>query len=79
MTVREHKEKNKHLREGIEEDEFVAMRHERDASLGAPRLLHQSLQNNIRAGHLPKPTKEHGDRLFHIPVRVTGGGGVGEW
>lgn len=79
MTVREHKEKNKHLREGIDEDEFVVTRNERDASLAAPRLLHQSLQTNIRAGHLPKPTKEYGDRLFHIPLRVKGGGGVDEW
>ncbi|KAM7182765.1 beta-lactamase-like protein [Rhypophila sp. PSN 637] len=79
MTVAEHREKNKHLREGIQEDAFVAMRNERDASLGAPRLLHQSLQTNIRAGHLPRPTEKHGDRLFHVPVKVKGGGGVGEW
>ncbi|PSN67561.1 putative metallo-beta-lactamase domain protein [Corynespora cassiicola Philippines] len=56
MTVKEHGEQNKHLKSGISEEEFVKLRHERDAALAAPRLLHQSLQINIRAGRLPEPT-----------------------
>ncbi|KAH7349068.1 putative metallo-beta-lactamase domain protein [Pyrenochaeta sp. MPI-SDFR-AT-0127] len=71
MTVKEHKEQNKHLRSGITEDEFVTLRRERDAALGAPRLLHQSLQINIRAGRLPDPT-EAGHRLLHVPLKPQG-------
>lgn len=74
MTVGEHKKINKHLKSGISEKEFVSFREERDASLAAPRLLHQSLQMNIRAGRLPRPT-ELGLRLLHLPLRM---GGV-EW
>jgi hypothetical protein len=72
MTVKEHKEKNKHLKQDITEEEFLALRRERDASLASPRLLHQSLQINIRAGHLPEPT-EAGQRLLHIPLKLEGG------
>ncbi|KAF2265438.1 Metallo-hydrolase/oxidoreductase [Lojkania enalia] len=71
MTVKEHKEQNKHLKDGVTEEEFVALRKERDAMLGEPRLLHQSLQINIRGGHLPEPT-EVGHRLLHLPLKVQG-------
>jgi glyoxylase-like metal-dependent hydrolase (beta-lactamase superfamily II) len=70
-TVGDHKAQNKHLRDEISEDEFVAMRNERDASLAAPRLLHQSLQTNIRAGRLPEPTAM-GDQMVHVPLKVKG-------
>ncbi|KAF2752093.1 Metallo-hydrolase/oxidoreductase [Sporormia fimetaria CBS 119925] len=69
MTVKEHKEQNKHIKEGTTKDDFVTMRTERDASLKAPRLLHQSLQINIRAGHLPQPN-EAGTRLLHTPLKL---------
>ncbi|ETI24238.1 hypothetical protein G647_03607 [Cladophialophora carrionii CBS 160.54] len=71
MTVRQHKQRNKHLREGVTEQEFVALRDERDAKLGEPRLLHQSLQMNIRAGRLPKPTTS-GPAMLHLPLKVRG-------
>ncbi|KAK0717442.1 beta-lactamase-like protein [Lasiosphaeria miniovina] len=71
MSVQDHRTQNKHLRDGISEDEFVAMRKKRDASLGAPRLLHQSLQMNIRAGNPPKPTA-YGDRLLQLPMNFRG-------
>ena len=35
---------------GVSEDEFVAMRTKRDATLAAPLLLLPSIQVNIRAG-----------------------------
>ncbi|RYN46041.1 hypothetical protein AA0119_g12617 [Alternaria tenuissima] len=71
MTVRDHKEKNKHLANDAEEDDFLTLRKERDASLAAPKLLHPSLQINIRAGRLPQPTS--GDqRLMHLPIRISG-------
>ena len=71
LTVKEHREQNKHLKDGITEDEFIALRQQRDASLGAPRLLHQSLQINIRGGHLPK-SNEAGHRLLHLPLKAPG-------
>jgi hypothetical protein len=68
-TVADQKQANKHLRTGTTEADFVKWRTERDASLGEPRLLHQALQFNIRAGRLPAATKG-GDRLLHLPLRV---------
>jgi len=71
MTVAEQNRANKHLRQGVTQEEFVALREERDASLAAPRLIHQALQFNIRAGQLPKPSPA-GDRFLHVPVKVQG-------
>ncbi|GAA5851814.1 hypothetical protein JCM8547_000065 [Rhodosporidiobolus lusitaniae] len=53
-TVAEQRELNKHLKEGVKEEEYVRMREERDRELSEPRLLHQSLQVNIRGGRLPR-------------------------
>ncbi|CAG8948102.1 unnamed protein product [Penicillium salamii] len=69
LSVQDHRELNKHLKDGVNEDMFVALRQERDAGLAAPRLLHQSLQINIRAGRLPAPT-EAGQRLLHVPLKI---------
>jgi glyoxylase-like metal-dependent hydrolase (beta-lactamase superfamily II) len=69
-TVKEQREENKHVKEGTTEEEFVKFRLERDAVLGEPRLLHQSLQFNIRAGKLPEAT-ESGDRFLRIPVKAS--------
>ncbi len=46
---------NVHIHAGVSEDEYVAMRHKRDATLDAPKLLYPSIQVNIRAGRLPPP------------------------
>ncbi|KAJ5459223.1 hypothetical protein N7530_011167 [Penicillium desertorum] len=70
MSVQDHKKLNKHFKDGINEEEFVALRKERDAGLAEPKLLHQSLQINIRAGRLPSPTK-FGQRLLHLPLKLT--------
>ena len=48
-----------HLRVGIEEQEFVRLRRERDASLAVPALLLPAIQVNIHAGELP-PTADNG-------------------
>ncbi|KAJ9604742.1 hypothetical protein H2200_010856 [Cladophialophora chaetospira] len=71
MTVRQHKQQNKHLKEGVSEREFVALRDERDAKLGEPRLLHQSLQMNIRAGRIPKSASS-GPAMLHLPLKGKG-------
>ena len=68
-SVGEHRANNKHIRDGISEGEFVEMRSERDKHLAAPRLVHESLQVNIRAGHLPK-VDEAGMRTFKLPIKV---------
>ena len=52
-TVAEQKASNIHVHDGITEDDFVAMREARDATLGMPRLIYPSLQTNMRAGHFP--------------------------
>ncbi|KAE8548921.1 hypothetical protein EYB25_009304 [Talaromyces marneffei] len=71
VSVRDHKQKNAHIKDGITEQDFVALRTERDAKLAAPRLLHQSLQMNIRAGRLPKTTDER-FRMLHLPLKLNG-------
>lgn len=66
-TVAEERAHNIHVRDGISEDEFVAMREARDKTLAVPRLILPSLQVNIRAGHLPEPDAS-GKRFFKLPV-----------
>jgi glyoxylase-like metal-dependent hydrolase (beta-lactamase superfamily II) len=48
-TVREERERNVHVHDGVGEDAFVALRTARDATLSAPTLLLPSIQVNIRA------------------------------
>jgi hypothetical protein len=57
------------VKEGVTEDDFVAMRSKRDATLSAPRLLLPSIQVNIRAGKFP-PRAANGVRYLLIPVKV---------
>jgi len=71
-TAKEQREKNVHVREGVTEDEFVAMRSKRDATLSAPRLLLPSIQVNIRAGKFP-PKAANGVSYLLIPVTLKGG------
>jgi glyoxylase-like metal-dependent hydrolase (beta-lactamase superfamily II) len=66
-TVQEQRDKNVHVKDGVAEDEFVAMRTARDAKLAAPRLLLPSIQINIRAGNFP-PAEANGVRYLTIPV-----------
>ena len=66
-TVGEQKALNVHIGDGRPLDEFVAMRTQRDAKLGMPRLILPSLQTNMRAGHLPAP-EANGQRYFKVPI-----------
>ncbi|WBT38007.1 MBL fold metallo-hydrolase [Hyphomicrobium sp. DMF-1] len=66
-SVAEQRAHNIHVRDGISEDEFVAMRAARDATLAMPRLIIPSIQVNIRAGQLPEPD-ESGKRFLKVPV-----------
>ncbi|PVH78105.1 Metallo-hydrolase/oxidoreductase [Cadophora sp. DSE1049] len=73
MTVQDHRKQNKHLSDSVTEEDFVNLRKERDATLGEPRLLHQSLQINIRGGRPPKPTAL-GHSFLHLPMKLKGVG-----
>jgi glyoxylase-like metal-dependent hydrolase (beta-lactamase superfamily II) len=75
-TVADERARNPHVRDGIDEDEFVATREERDATLAAPMLLLPSIQANMRAGGLP-PAEENGVRYFRIPVTLMSDDGKG--
>jgi glyoxylase-like metal-dependent hydrolase (beta-lactamase superfamily II) len=66
-TVEDERTRNVHVREGVTEDEFVAMRNARDAKLATPALLLPSIQVNIRAGKFP-PAEANGVRYLTIPV-----------
>jgi len=68
-TVAEERTRNVHVHEGIGEDEFVAMRETRDATLAAPQLLLPSIQVNIRAGHFP-PADANGVHYLKVPVKL---------
>jgi glyoxylase-like metal-dependent hydrolase (beta-lactamase superfamily II) len=71
-TVQEQREKNVHAKEGIAEDDFVAMRTARNATLSAPRLLLPAIQVNIRAGRFPA-AEANGVRYLTIPVKFRDG------
>lgn len=66
-TVAGQREHNIHVRNGIDEEAFVAMRNARDAALAMPVLMLPSVQVNMRAGHLPEP-EDNGVRYLKIPV-----------
>ncbi len=66
-TVAEQRAKNIHVRDGITEAEFVAMRTQRDATLDMPVLILPAVQVNIRAGEMP-PKEANGVAYLKIPV-----------
>lgn len=69
ITVAEQRESNVHVRDGVTEDEFVAMRSARDATLAMPTLILPSVQVNVRAGELPPP-EANGERYLKIPLNM---------
>ena len=66
-TIADERAHNIHVRDGISEDDFVALRQARDATLGAPKLIIPSLQINMRGGRLPEPD-ESGKRFVKVPL-----------
>jgi glyoxylase-like metal-dependent hydrolase (beta-lactamase superfamily II) len=68
-TIAEQRASNKHVRDGVTESEFVAMREARDATLEVPVLLIPSIQVNIRGGRLPPPSA-NGVRYLKVPLDV---------
>lgn len=68
-TVAAERAGNIHAHDGITEDEFVAMREARDATLDMPRLILPSVQVNMRAGHMP-PADDNGVTYLKLPVNA---------
>ena len=66
-SVAEERANNIHVRDGITEDQFVAMREARDKTLGMPKLIIPSVQVNMRAGRLPLPGAD-GRRFLKVPI-----------
>jgi glyoxylase-like metal-dependent hydrolase (beta-lactamase superfamily II) len=68
-TVKEQAASNLHLRGGVCEDDYVAMREARDAKLSMPKLLLPAIQVNIRAGRFP-PAEGDGVHFLKIPLTM---------
>jgi glyoxylase-like metal-dependent hydrolase (beta-lactamase superfamily II) len=68
-TIGAERSSNVHIHEGISEEQFIAMRRARDATLGMPTLILPSVQINMRAGELPPP-EANGSRYLKIPLDV---------
>jgi glyoxylase-like metal-dependent hydrolase (beta-lactamase superfamily II) len=68
-TVAAQRAGNIHLREGVSEADFVAMRTKRDDTLEMPALILPAIQVNINAGQMPAPD-ENGVRYLRIPVNM---------
>lgn len=66
-TVGAQRSGNVHVHEGVGEEEFVAMRTARDATLSMPALIMPAVQVNMRGGHLPAP-EANGTRYLKIPL-----------
>ncbi|MCF8706399.1 Glyoxylase, beta-lactamase superfamily II [Sphingobium faniae] len=71
-TVGEQRRASVHVHDGVSEDEFVAMREARDATLAVPKLLLPSIQVNIRGGRFPA-ADANGVRFLRIPVKIKDG------
>lgn len=66
-TVMGQRAHNIHVRDGVSEDDFCAMRNARDNTLSLPALILPSIQLNVRAGALPEPQR-NGIRYLQIPL-----------
>ena len=66
-TVAQHRATNIHVRDGIDEEQFVKARTDRDATLPLPGLMLAALQVNIRGGRLPEP-ESNGRSFLKVPL-----------
>jgi glyoxylase-like metal-dependent hydrolase (beta-lactamase superfamily II) len=66
-TVAEERLNNIHVRDGVSEDEFVAMREARDKTLSMPKLIIPSIQVNMRAGDFPE-AEDNGTVYLKVPI-----------
>ena len=68
-TVGEERRKNVHVRQEVDEEDFVEMRTTRDKKLGMPRLIIPSIQVNMRAGRMP-PAEDNGTIYLKVPLNT---------
>ncbi len=68
-TVGEQRRQNIHVGDSVDEQAFVKMREERDATLGMPKLIIPSIQVNMKAGALPEPAS-NGQRYLKVPLNL---------
>ncbi|WP_426199548.1 MBL fold metallo-hydrolase [Pseudomonas sp. DC3200b2] len=68
-SVAEQRAHNLHLQACPNEASFVALRQQRDATLGMPALMLPAVQVNVRAGRLPAP-QANGVRYLSIPLNL---------
>ena len=68
-TVAQQKANNIHLKDGVGEDDYVAMRKARDEKLAVPALLLPAVQINMRGGYLPPP-EDNGVSYIKIPLNT---------
>jgi len=68
-TVAQQRARNIHIHDGVGEEQFVATRQARDATLDMPQLILPAIQVNIRAGRLP-PAEANGTAYLKLPVNV---------
>ena len=68
-TVADQRAHNIHVHDGVTQEQFVAMRTARDATLQMPNLIIPSIQINIRAGQMP-PVEANGTAYLKIPLNI---------
>lgn len=68
-SVAQQRASNIHVKDGIDEDAYVALREARDKTLDAPALLLPAIQVNIRGGELP-PASATGRRFLKLPLEI---------
>jgi glyoxylase-like metal-dependent hydrolase (beta-lactamase superfamily II) len=66
-TVKEQKEKNILVHEGISKEEYIQIRNKRDKGKGVPKLLLPSIQANLRAGDFGM-AEENNVKYIKIPL-----------
>jgi glyoxylase-like metal-dependent hydrolase (beta-lactamase superfamily II) len=71
-TIQQQRESNVQLSDSTTQDDFVAFRMERDATLSMPALILPSIQVNVRAGNLPRP-EANGISYLKLPINAFGG------
>jgi glyoxylase-like metal-dependent hydrolase (beta-lactamase superfamily II) len=68
-TVAEERAGNIHVRDGVGEAEFVALRTARDKTLEMPVLILPAVQINMRAGRFPPP-EDNGVSYLKLPLNL---------
>jgi glyoxylase-like metal-dependent hydrolase (beta-lactamase superfamily II) len=68
-TVGDERDRNVHIGGGVGEEDYVAMREARDATLSVPKLLYPAIQVNIRGGRLPPPDA-NGIAYIKLPLNL---------